>query len=177
MKKVFAMFSLLAAMIILFLSMSALAHGQIVAVKPTPASDALVHAAQDLTTEQKSFDTALNQARSTADASQKSIQAEMKKASDDLMVELKADKKYKDKLAAIDVLQKNLQNAGQQAEQKFQQEVGPIQNAIGKDKALIDGLIPVVRQENGLADTATFDSATQKWSAPKVAEKPVEAKK
>ena len=148
-----------------------------VTVKPSPAADALVHAAQDLQTEQKAFDTLLQQARTTAVASQKSLQEEIQKSNTDLLAELRADKKYKDKLAAIDVLQKQLQTVDQQANQKFQTEAAPIQNEINKDKALIDGLTPIVRQENSLPNTATFDLATQKWTEPKAVEKPAESKK
>lgn len=137
-----------------------------VTVKSSPAVDALNHAAQDLTTEQKSLDTILQQARSNVDASQKSIQAELQKANTDLLKDLKADKKYKDRIAALEEMQKRLQTIGQQAEQKYQQEAGSIQNKVNTDKALIDGLIPVVRSENNLPTTATYDQATQKWTVP-----------
>lgn len=144
-----------------------------VVVKSSPASDALVHAAQELATQQKSYDTILNQARSGMEANQKTLQADIQKANADLLAELKADKKYKDKLDAIDALQKKLNTVGEQAGQKFQQDAGPIQNVINTDKAVIDGLIPVVRKENDLPPTATFDSATQTWTDTK----PVEPKK
>lgn len=163
---------------VLFISSIAIAQNTTpVAVKPSPASDALVKASQDMQAGQKSFDTILSHARVAAESSQKSLQADIQKANADLMAELKADKKYKDKLASIDELQKKLNTIGQQAEQKFQQEAGPIKNEINKDKALIDGLTPVVRKENDLPDTAKFDSATQKWTAPKVVDKPAEPKK
>jgi ribosome-associated translation inhibitor RaiA len=139
--------------------------------------EALNRAAQDWNAEQKSFDALLSKARESSTANQKTVQAQIQKANADLLAELKADKKYKDKLEAIDALQKQLQTAAQQAEQKFQQEAGPIGNEITKNKALIDGLTPVVRKENDLPASATFDSATQKWTTPKVEEKAVEPKK
>jgi hypothetical protein len=135
-------------------------------VKTSPASDALNHAAQDLTVQQKQFDVALQQARSTADASNKALQAKLQELNKTLLDQLKSDKKYKDQLTAIDAVQKQMQGLNQDQTQKFQQEVGPIQNSIGKDKALIEGLIPIVRKENDLPDTATFDQATQKWTTP-----------
>lgn len=160
------------------LFLSSLAAAQVpVTIKPSPASDALNQAAQESVNKQKSYDTILSKARIAADANQKSVQSELQKANAALLAELKVDKKYKDKLDAIDNLQKQLNTSGQQAEQKFQQEAGPIQNEINKDKALIDGLTPVVRKENDLPETAKFDSATQKWTAPKVEDKPAEPKK
>lgn len=161
---------------VLFLSSLAMAQTP-VTVKSTPASDALVKTAQDLQTSQKSLDTLLQQARTTLDASQKSLQSDIAKANADLLAELKADKKYKDKLTAIDAMQKQLQAVSQQAEQKYQQESGTLQNEVNKDKALIEGLTPVVRKENDLPAAATFDPATQKWTAPKNADKPAEPKK
>lgn len=162
----------------LFLSSIVMAQtSDTITVKPSPASDALNRAAQESVTQQKSFDAILSQARVAADTSQKSLQTEIQKANADLLAELKADKKYKDKLAAIDVLQKGLQTAGQKAEQKFVQDAGPLQNEIGKDKLLIEGLIPVVRKENDFPPTANFDTATQKWTLPKASDKPVEPKK
>lgn len=148
-----------------------------VTVKPTPASDALVKAAQDLQTEQKSYDTILQQARTGAEANQKSIQADIQKANADFAAELKADKKYAAKLAAIEAMQKKLQAVNQQAEQKFQQDAGPIQGEINKNKALVEGLTPVVRKENDLPNAATFDPATQKWTTPQVPDKATEPKK
>lgn len=148
-----------------------------VTVKPSPAADALVKAAQDLQSGQKSFDIALSQARIAADASQKSLQADIQRSNTELLAELKADKKYAAKLAAIDTMQKELNAVVDKANQKFQQEAGPIQNEMNKDKALIDGLTPVVRKENDLPATATFDPVTQKWTEAKATNNPVEMKK
>lgn len=159
----------------LLLSSVALAQTP-VTVKPTPASDVLVKTAQDLQTQQKSLDTILTNAKAGLETSQKALQAQINKANTDLLAELKADKKYKDRFAAIDAMQKQLQTTSQQAEQKFQQESGLIQTQISKDKALIEGLTPIVRQENDLSTSATFDSTTQKWTAPKT-DKPAEVKK
>lgn len=135
-------------------------------VKSSPASDALNHAAKDAVTEQQSFDVMLNQAKSSADASNKALQSKLGELNKALLDQLKADKKYKSQLEEIDTVQKQLQTLNQTATQKFQQEAGPIQNAIGRDKALIEGLIPIVRKENDLPDTATYDQSTQKWTTP-----------
>lgn len=160
------------------LLLSSLATDQTpVIVKPSPASDALVKIAQDLQTQQKSFDVILQQAQSTATSNQKQLQTDIQKANTDLLAELKADKKYKDKLAAIDTMQKQLNTVAQTAQQKFQQDTGPIQTEIAKDKVVIDGLIPIVRKENDLPATATFDPATQKWTVPKDQDKPADSKK
>lgn len=148
-----------------------------VTVKSSPASDVLVKTAQDLQIQQKSLDGILAQAKVGLETGQKALQAQIAKGNADLLTELRADKKYKDKLAAIDAMQKQLATLSQQAEQKFQQDSGPIQNEINKDRALIDGLTPIVRKENDLTEAATFDQATQKWTEPKVTPKPAEPAK
>jgi hypothetical protein len=155
------------------LGTSAIAFGQTtpITVKPSPANDALILAAKEMTDEQKAFDAALQQARSTLDASQKALGTQLQDAQKDLNEKLKADKKYAPILANIDTLQKQLADLQNQAQQKFGQASAPISNKIATDKALIDGLVPVVRKENGIPDTTTFDPATQKWSEAKVAEK------
>ena len=165
-------------MVAVWMVVSGMAMGQSsVAVKATPASDALTHAAQNLSMEQKSFDVLLNQARSTMDANQKSLQSQLLKANTDLLAELKADKKYKDKFSAIEAMQKQIQSVSQQASEKFNQDANPIQNEIAKDKALIEGLTQIVRKENDLPASASFDVATQKWTISSAADKPSEAKK
>jgi len=153
--------------VLLFSSFSLAQAPSNVSVKSSPASDALVKAAQELVTEQKSFDTMISQARSASEASQKSLQAEIQKANAELQAELKSDKKYKGKLNKIDTMLKQLQSSQQEAQSKFTQESSPIQSAIYKDKALIEGLSPVVRKENNLPADATFDPVTQKWTSPK----------
>lgn len=138
----------------------------------SPASEALDHAAKDVATEQKSYDTALMQAKSTLDASMKDLQKQSADLTKSLNDQLAADKKYKPMLDKISVLQKQLQSLSSDASQKFAPTAGPIQNQIATDKALVDGLVPVVRKENGWPDTATYDSATQTWKGiPPAAEK------
>lgn len=149
----------------------------VVVVKSSPASDALVSTAKELTDEQKSLDTILNQARSSLDMQQKSLSKQLQDTQKDLEEKLKADKKYSPVLANIQALQKQLADLQTQAQSKFAQTSAPIQNKIATDKALIDGLVPVVRKENQLPPIAMFDPATQKWSLPKEADKPVEVKK
>lgn len=140
------------------------AFGQ-VTVKSSPAADALVSAAKDLSTEKKSLDVALQQARSTLDTSQKAIKDQLTALQKDLNDKLKADKKYAPDLDKMEKLQKQLQDSGNEATNKFNQVGGPISTKVAQDQALIDGLIPVVRKENGLPDTATFDVETQTWKA------------
>ena len=135
-----------------------------ITVKATPASDALNAAAKDLTTEQKAFDTLLNQAKATADTDAKVLQQQLLDASNALQKQLRADKKYAPQLAEIDALQKQLTDLQQTAQQKFAASAGPIQAALQKDRALVDGLTPVVRAENPeLTKDAQFDAATGVW--------------
>lgn len=167
-------------LIALVLSVSGAVYAQTpapVTVKQTPSSEALVKTAQDMAVAQKSLDTMMAKARAGNDANQRPITLAIQKANEDLLTELKQDKRYRDQLAKIDGLQKQLQAINQRDNQQFSQDIVPIQVKIGSDKALIDGLVPIVRQENGMTETATFDPATQKWTVPPAADKPVETKK
>jgi hypothetical protein len=134
-----------------------------VTVKGSPAADALVSTAKDLTSEKKSLDTALQQARSSLDLSQKTLRDQLMALQKDLNDKLKADKKYASSLSQMETIQKQMQDAGNAANSKLQQSAGPISAKVAQDQALIDGLIPVVRKENSLPDTATFDVGTQTW--------------
>jgi hypothetical protein len=145
--------------------------------KSSPASDALIAAAKEMKEEQKAFDTALTQARSSFDISQKSLLTQIQEAQKDLNDKVKADKKYAPLIEKISTLQKQGQDLQQHAQTQFAQSANPLQSKIASDKALIEGLIPVVRKENGFPDNAAFDPATQNWSVPKAVEKVAEPKK
>jgi hypothetical protein len=178
MKKAFVMLSLLAALAVELFGMSVVAHGQApVTVKPSPASDALVTAAKEMTDSQNAFDTALQQARNGLEMTQKSLANQLQAAQKDLSDKLKSDKKYAPALANIETIQKQLNDLQNKTQQNFTQSSAPIQNKIAINKTLIDGLIPIVRKENNLPDTATFDASSQKWTTPKTADKPAEPKK
>lgn len=131
--------------------------------KASPASEALAHAAKDIGTEQKAFDAALHQAKATLDVSVKDLQKQNADLNKTLNDQIRADKKYKPMFEKIDAIQKQIQALNTDATNKFSQSVGPLNNQIASDKALIEGLEPVVRKENGWPDSATFDVATQTW--------------
>lgn len=132
-------------------------------VKQTPASDTLVQTAKDMAAEKSSFDTIRNQARSTVDASSKQLQDALKAKTDAMMTQLKADKKYAVQLAEIDTITKQMSDMSRGANDKFQKDTSPIQQKIATDNALIGGLIPIVKKENGFPDSTTFNVDTQKW--------------
>jgi hypothetical protein len=163
--------TLWAAGVLLYAAIQVSAQQTTVTVKPSPASDTLVHAAQDLETETKAFTNAQHQAQSTYDSDVKALQTKIQELYKTLMDQVRADKRYKGQMDEIDVVQKQMKDHDATASVKFNQSVGPIQNSIGKDRALIDGLIPIVRKENDLPDSATFDTATQKWSTSAPAKK------
>ena len=137
-----------------------------VQVKDTPASQSLVQLAKDQEADQKHLNDIFQQARSSLDSNNKALQDELTKSQKALDDKLKADKKYRDDLAHIADIQSQITNAGTKAQQAFQQSIGPIQQKLNMASAQVQGLIPVVRKENGLPDTATFDMATQKWTNP-----------
>lgn len=156
------------ALFILAASVAAAQKPTDVTVKDTPASQTLVQIAKQKIDDQKVLDTKFQQARSNLDSSNKAIQDQLKAVSDDLQNKLKADKKYKPMLDQIADLQKKLGENGSNAQQAFQRDIGPVQQKVQMETNQVDGLIPIVRKENGLPDTATFDGATGKWSVPEV---------
>lgn len=131
--------------------------------KPSPASDALVKAAQESTVQQKTFDAALQTAKAALDAKVKDLQQQNIDLNQQLNTQIRADKKYKPMFEKIDAIQKQLAALNTDATNRFQQSVGSIQSQIATNNALIAGLVPIVRKENGWPDTATFDAATQTW--------------
>lgn len=135
-------------------------------VKSTPASDALVAAAKESKTERDSIETIRQQAISTLQSSQKSLGDELTSTQKQLTEDLNKDKKYKPMVDKIADLQKKIQDLGQTASAKFNKDTGEIQVKIASDNALINGLVPIVKKENGLPDDAVFDQNTQKWTVP-----------
>lgn len=132
-------------------------------VKDTPASDALNAAAKDMQAAQKVLASETQQATVALEASQKTLTAQLQEVTKKLNDEIRADKKYKPMFEQMDALQKQLQGLQGEAQQKFQQQSGAMQSKVTTDKALIEGLVPVVRKESGLPDSATYESATQTW--------------
>jgi hypothetical protein len=135
----------------------------VILVKDTPASKALISAAKDAAETQKNFDNALLQAKSGLDVSQKNLSSSLDAKTKDLHDKLLSDKKYAEAVKEIDTIQNQIQNLSKTANTKFQEQSGPLQQKIATDTALINGLIPVVRQENELKATDVFDAATQAW--------------
>jgi Skp family chaperone for outer membrane proteins len=137
-----------------------------VAVKSTPASDALVQLGKDQTTDSKTFNDKLQQARTALDSSRKTLQADLDNAQKDIQAKLNEDKHYKPMLDHIADLQKKITDLGQTASAAFQADAGSIQQRLQSENSQITMLIPIVRKENGLPDNATFDSVTGKWTVP-----------
>lgn len=135
-----------------------------ITVKSSPAEDALVKAAKDVATKQQAYDAMLQQARGTLESNQSAIAKKLTDAQNDLNTKLKADKKYKPIVDNIIALENQLSDASKTVQNSFNQESGTLQQSINTDRALIKGLVPVVRQENGLPDTADFNANTQKWT-------------
>lgn len=136
-----------------------------VTVKSSPASDALMVAAKDLQSSQRTLEVASQQAKATMDASQKALNDQLIAITTDLNKRVRADKKYSADFEKIDSLQKQLQTTAQQAQQKFVTDYGPIQQKVATDNAVINGLVPVVKAENGLDEKTIFDPVSQSWHA------------
>lgn len=132
-------------------------------VKSSPASDSLNQAARDYIAEKKTFDDSLSSARTGLEGSQKDLNKQIQDTQKQLNDEVTADKKYKPLIEKIAALQKQVADLATAAQQQFQQKVGPVQSKMNSDYTLAQGLIPIVRKENGLPDTASFDLTTQTW--------------
>jgi hypothetical protein len=132
-------------------------------IKPSPASDTLNQTAKDLQVEQKSLDTVLQNAKATLDASNKQLQDAYNAKQKALLDDLKADKKYAPRVKEIETIVEQIKTAGSDAQNKFYAAAGPIQTKVNSDKALIEGLVKVVRSENKLPDAVVYDPATQTW--------------
>jgi predicted RNase H-like nuclease (RuvC/YqgF family) len=138
-----------------------------VTVKTSPAETALVNASKDGSSAQSAYNVMLQQARSTLDDTQKALIKKLNDAQNDLNEKLKVDKKYKPMVDNIIALQGQLSDASKNVQSKFNDQSAPLLQKINTDKSLVNGLIPVVRQENNLPDTATYNPETQKWTETK----------
>jgi hypothetical protein len=148
----------------LFLVIGAVAFAQ--TPKQSPASDTLITTAKQLQVDKMQRDNLFNQARTTMDASAKTLQKEYDDASKALRDKLKLDKKYADDIKHIESIQAQMNDLSNTARDKYSKEANPLSQKIASEEALINGLIPVVRKENSMPDTATFDPATQTWKKP-----------
>jgi hypothetical protein len=152
-----------------FAQTSALAPSSTVeiTVKSSPAEIALLNAASDFNTNQKSMDTILQQAKTIVAANAKVLQDELTATQKELNDKVMVNKKYKPLIDKIANLNKELTDLSQNARTKYFQDTYPIQQKMKQDDALITGLVHVVKQENNLPNTATFDPKTQKWTVKK----------
>ena len=142
-----------------------------VKVKDTPASTTLVQLAKSQVQDQKEASDKFQQARTMLDQTTKDLSGKIQAIQKELQDQLQKDKKYKPMLDQIDALNKQLDTARQNAQQQYSKDTGSIQQKLSSETAQVQGLIPVVRKENDLPDTATFDLNTQKWTVPAAAKK------
>ena len=137
-----------------------------VKVKDTPASQELIQLAKTELSDRSAANAELDKARADLNESTKSINAQIQAAQKDLQEKLKEDKRYKPLLDNIDALQKQLADASQKAEAKFQKEVQPLASDESSIADEISALVKVVRQENSFPPTAQFSIETQEWTLP-----------
>jgi len=135
-------------------------------VKSSAANDVLIELSKSETADKAALDAKLQQARGGLDATTKSISDQIQTKAKSLDDQIKNDKKYKPLLKEIANLQKGLSEAQSKANQAYQAAVGPLSQKLQTETAQVDGLIKVVKKENGLPDNATFDVSTQKWTVP-----------
>jgi len=137
-----------------------------VAVKDTPASQSLIELSKKYVADNQTFQTARQQAISTLDQKVKALQDELAKQQKALHDQESSDKKYKPMIDQIDDLQKQIADAGADANKKFAAEIGTVQQNIGVELAQINALISVVKSENSLSADAQYATDTQKWTVP-----------
>ena len=137
-----------------------------VAIKDTPASQSLIELSKKYVADNQTFQTARQQAISTLDQKVKVLQDELAKQQKALHDQEASDKKYKPMIDRIDDLQKQIADAGADANKKFAAEIGTVQQNIGVELAQINALISVVKSENSLSADAQYATDTQKWTVP-----------
>lgn len=145
--------------------------------KSTPASDALGELARDQTADQAALNTKLQQAKYSLDQSNKALGDQIQTVQKDLMAKLNQDKKYKPMLDQIADLQKKLNENQTNASNAYQKDAGPLVQRVQSETAQVQGLIPVVKKENGFPDNATYSVETQKWTVPAAPKAPETPKK
>lgn len=156
---------------ILALAMPVFAQQSDLKPKSSPAADALVELAKSQTSDQGLLNVKMQQARSTIDQNNKQLIADIQSAQKDLQDKLEQDKKYKPLIDHINDTQKKLNESGQKVAADYQRDNGVLAQRIQNETVQVQGLIPVVRKENGFPDNAAFDIETQKWTVPKQPDK------
>jgi DNA repair ATPase RecN len=134
--------------------------------KDTPASQTLNQLAKDKATDQKVWDTKLQQARFGLDQQQKTLNDQLQTVQKDLNAKLQADKKYKPLLDQIADTQKKINEVAQSAQANFMKDMGSVQQKLNMEATQAQGLVPVIKKENNFPDNATYDLDTQKWTVP-----------
>jgi hypothetical protein len=100
-------------------------------------------------------------------ASQTLVQMAKQKADDQKVFEAKVSQAKANLDSTNKPLAEKLSDNNQKAQQAFSADAGVLQNKVNSEAVQIEGLIPVVRKENGFSDSTTFDAATGKWSEKK----------
>lgn len=165
--KVIVATALVAATITLTLALPAPLKAQ--EIKQTPASESLMAIAKEMSESKRAVDVSMQQARSTADANQKTLRDEFALKNSSLVKDLRADKKFGARMAELDVLQKQINGAAEKAQNDYNTNAMPIVQKIQQDSAQIQVLVPIVRRESGLPDSAQFNPETQTWNGLKPA--------
>lgn len=142
--------------------------------KATPASQSLDQVAKDQDTNTKNLNTIYQQAKSVLDSTQKALSDELDKSQKAFDAKVQADKHYKSDLDHIADVKKRLAENSTKAQNDFNAKAAPISQNLQLEQAQIQGLIPIVRKENGWPETVNYNLSTQKWAD---ASKPAEAKK
>lgn len=123
-------------------------------------------AAKDLSEVQKPYSDIIALANADLNKKQQPIQTQIVVAQNELNAKLAVDPKYSPLVDKIKGLQAQLQTVTSAAQQKFAADNAWLTKKAQEDNATINGLIPLVREENGWPETATYDVATQKWTKP-----------
>jgi ABC-type transporter Mla subunit MlaD len=141
-------------------------------IKDTPASQHLIELSKKFVADQQAIQPAQQQAQAVLDKKLKPIQDELNTQMKALHDQAAADKKYKSLIQHIDDLQKQINDAVNDARVKLNTDLGTLQQNSQMEQNQITGLLPVVKQENSLPDDARYSIDTQKWTLPAKAEVP-----
>ena len=131
--------------------------------KDSSAQQLLVSTSKDHQATQAAWETARQQAQASYDNDKKNLLSEAQRQEQALVTRLRADKHYKDDVAKIDALQKQLEGLDAAYTKKFGDAQAPTVQKIATDSVEIQAYEKTVRAENKWPDSARWDEKLGKW--------------
>lgn len=151
------------ALVLLMLSVARAEDAKELTPKDSSAQQLLVSTSKDHQTQQAAWETARQQAQASYDNDKKNLLAEAQKQEQALVTRLRVDKHYKDDVAKLDTIQKQLEELDATYTKKFGDAQAPTIQKIATDSVEIQAYEKTVRDENKWPATARWDEKSGKW--------------